>query len=182
MGVTTAPDQRPRPEDARRIASHGLAALAAGTPPRDDRRVFESGNDDRSGVGKRSCRRCCRRLLRTNNRSATRPDPSHPVRRHDVGRARAPDRTALDDRRYRNEARLACKSPRRSERIGSTPHAVAGRRGAQPRPRAVPTPWGGSRLPKFGFHSLWAAAGGPERCRISLGDDSQARFAAGDLP
>jgi hypothetical protein len=28
----------------------------------------------------------------------------HPVHRHDVGRTRAPDRTALGDRRYRNEA------------------------------------------------------------------------------
>jgi hypothetical protein len=27
----------------------------------------------------------------------------HPVHRHEVGRTRAPDRTALDDRRYRNE-------------------------------------------------------------------------------
>jgi hypothetical protein len=43
-------------------------------------------------------------LLRTNNRIATRPDALHPVHRHDVGPARAPDRTALDDRRYRNEA------------------------------------------------------------------------------
>jgi hypothetical protein len=44
------------------------------------------------------------RLPRTNNRSATRPDPLHPVHRHDVGRTRAPDRTAIDDRRYRNES------------------------------------------------------------------------------
>jgi hypothetical protein len=48
---------------------------------------------------------------RTNNRSATRPDPLHPVHRHDVGRTRAPDRTALDDRRYRNEAIGALRIP-----------------------------------------------------------------------
>ena len=45
-----------------------------------------------------------RRSPRTNNRSATRPDPLHLVHRHDVGRTRARDRTALDDRRNRNEA------------------------------------------------------------------------------
>ena len=32
----------------------------------------------------------------TSNRSATRPDPLHPMHRHDVGRARAPDRTELE--------------------------------------------------------------------------------------
>ena len=52
------------------------------------------------------------RLLSTNNRSATRPDQLHPVHRHDVGRTRAPDRTALDDRRYRNEAEGAARTPR----------------------------------------------------------------------
>jgi hypothetical protein len=36
--------------------------------------------------------------------SATQPEPLHPVHRHDVGRTRARDRTALDDRRYRDEA------------------------------------------------------------------------------
>jgi hypothetical protein len=41
---------------------------------------------------------------RTNNRSATRPDPLPPAHRHDVGRTQPPDRTALDDRRYRKEA------------------------------------------------------------------------------
>jgi hypothetical protein len=40
----------------------------------------------------------------TSNRSATRPDSSHPVHRHDLGRARAPDRKALGHHRYRNEA------------------------------------------------------------------------------
>jgi hypothetical protein len=45
----------------------------------------------------------------TSNRSATRPDPLHPVHRHDVGRTRAPGRTAVDDRRYRNEARAAAR-------------------------------------------------------------------------
>jgi hypothetical protein len=45
------------------------------------------------------------RLLRTNTRSATRPNPLHPVHTHDVGGTQAPDRTALDDRRYPNEAR-----------------------------------------------------------------------------
>lgn len=44
--------------------------------------------------------------LWTSNSSATRPDLLHPVHRHDVGRTRAPDRTGLDDRRYRNEARV----------------------------------------------------------------------------
>ena len=46
---------------------------------------------------------CCRLPPWANNRSATRPDPLHPVHRH-VGRTQAPNRTALDDRRYRNEA------------------------------------------------------------------------------
>ena len=32
------------------------------------------------------------------------------MHRHDIGRTRAPDRTALDDRRYRNEAWLSHKS------------------------------------------------------------------------
>jgi hypothetical protein len=40
----------------------------------------------------------------TNNRSATRPDPLHPVHKHDVGCTRAPDRTVPDDRRHRIEA------------------------------------------------------------------------------
>jgi hypothetical protein len=44
------------------------------------------------------------RSQETSNRSATRPDPLHPVHRHDVGRTRAPGRTAVDDRRYRNNA------------------------------------------------------------------------------
>lgn len=59
---------------------------------------------------------CCRLPPSTNNRSATRPDPLHPVHRHDVGRTRAPDRTALDDRRYRNEsgARACALRARRS--------------------------------------------------------------------
>jgi hypothetical protein len=44
-----------------------------------------------------------------NNRSATRLDPLHPVHMHDVGRTRVPGRTALDDRRYRNEARAMAR-------------------------------------------------------------------------
>ena len=38
------------------------------------------------------------------------PDPLHPLHRHDVGRTRAPDRTALDDRHYRNEAHAMARS------------------------------------------------------------------------
>jgi hypothetical protein len=61
-----------------------------------------------------------------NNRSATRLDPLHPVHMHDVGRTRVPGRTALDDRRYRNEARAmardsgaSCRKSRRGEASAS---------------------------------------------------------------
>src|SRR3954454_9872730 len=40
-----------------------------------------------------------RRSPRTTSSRATRPDPLHPVHRHDVGCTQGPDRTALDDRR-----------------------------------------------------------------------------------
>ena len=55
-----------------------------------------------------------RRLLRwTTNRSAIRPDPLHPVHRHDVGRVRP----GLEHQRYRNEAEAAAPagSGRRSD-------------------------------------------------------------------
>ncbi len=49
----------------------------------------------------------------TSNRSATRPDPLHPMHRHDVGRARAPDRTELEHvaiaMRQRQESRRLCR-------------------------------------------------------------------------
>jgi hypothetical protein len=35
--------------------------------------------------------------------------PPHPVHRHDVGRARAPDRSELEHRRYRDEAEAAAR-------------------------------------------------------------------------
>jgi hypothetical protein len=92
-----------------------------------------------------------------NNRSATRPDPLHPVHRHDVGRTRAPDRTALDDRRYRNEAdaiapiriprcwssRTGAELPTRTRAVAagfvrSSGERVSGRPTAQRTPREEP--------------------------------------------
>src|SRR5215203_4533601 len=72
-----------------------------------------------------------RRPPRTNNRSATRPDT---VRRHDVGPTRAPDRTALDDRRDRDEAPAALR-----EQAFARAEAMRGKRGtAGQRAHALP--------------------------------------------
>jgi len=63
----------------------------------------------------------------TSNRSATRPDPSHPVHRHDVGRARAPDRKELGHHRYRNEAEGALVRLAGCAVLSRLREAVAGR-------------------------------------------------------
>jgi hypothetical protein len=47
----------------------------------------------------------------TTNKAPRGGTPLPAVHRHDVGRAQAPDRTALDDRRYRNEAEGAARRP-----------------------------------------------------------------------
>jgi hypothetical protein len=83
----------------------------------------------------------CKVPLGTTNGSATWPDPLRPVHTHDVGRTRAPDRTALYDRRYCNEARLSRKSATSDcTRNGGTTTSILGDL-ASPIPVDRPRPW-----------------------------------------
>jgi hypothetical protein len=121
------------------------------------------------------------RLLSTNNRSATRPDRLHPVHRHDVGRTRAPDRTALDDRRYRNEADpIARATPQQLSQLAHCDGACAG---SPQRPTsATRTPPGGTQAVRdcvvLGDHDrvpglCGRAIAGDERVVVAVADEAQ---------
>ena len=161
------------PRDRRRQVPRALQSGSADPDPVAPCSSPEAGTGradihERDGVGlphslppMRAPRcRSAARPLRTTNRSVTRPGQVQPAHRHDVGRARAADRSELEHRRCRIEAQGAVRAHRC---VAPASRRKQGRAGRRPQsPLAVPngteaavavgaTDWRAERLPEAGL-------------------------------